>query len=526
MSIGSALSHEVSRLSASRAGQVAKVAIPKILVDGKPILKLVLGPGWTDYLYRQPLAANARDVGPDWLTHITKRLDGAKNEEVGLALQLGANIPTPLTGLTLVANTSTGATLRRNPKGMLELVYSHEVDPGVAAQVRAGIEGGFTVGNFGLKVGGQAQAGVQGQVLTRSMFVYEIDPTKSDEMQALANQLKLHVCPQAHQTGKDLRPYGFMNSMKEFFQGKKALADVPPAPSPQGITNEFARVHLSQASFMHGMRAGVGGSAWGGVGILHGGKLGLKETAQGPGLDWKNLVRVNGSLKIEDWKKWVGTGVDALNNLLTPSVGVGGALDRTIEQTLDFDRGRYLQTTVAINSTRNLYANGGAYGAWIGRNSAKGHRYAVTYGPQGLKGVDYSILMSANDAGKHLNQFKKQLNGSLKEVVPTKRPHDMVAVTYTLKPPELVRLQHLDRSQLETELPRVFDRRESFLLARAIGSHEDRFDLGGWFGIGAGGFAGIRANLTAEHETAAMRFGRTVPADPLPADRPWELRQT
>ncbi|MNU04524.1 hypothetical protein D3C72_2489760 [compost metagenome] len=53
--------------------------------------------------------------------------------------------------------------------------------------------------------------------------------------------------------------------------------------------------------------------------------------------------------------------------------------------------------------------------------------------------------------------------------------------------------------------------------------HDSRLQVGGWIGVGLGPFVGGKAYLSAEYEKVGLRLGKFAPADPLPADRPWNL---
>lgn len=541
-SVGRNLQREVSGTMARRAGaalekeaerQLPKVLaqqterqVPKVLEKGKPLLKLVLGKEWTGFLTREPLEANLRDVGPEWLTAISKRLDGRKREAVGLTLRLGANLPTPVPGITLLANASTEATLRRTPRGLLELVYATQVEPGVAAQLRAGLSGGFTLGKVALKGGAMAQAGVTLSAMERAMLVYEVNPTNASEMAKLATQLKGHVLKDGLKDQAQLNHSNFFTSMKNLLlHGKKSLVEAPKVPQVD-LGSEFARAHLSQASFYQGVRLGAGANAWGGLSFDRDGVRGLGGLANGLGLNFKKDLKPHQvPTQVESWQKILGGGLDLFNSILTPSAGIGGNFDVGLEHTLDFDRGRYLKTTMAVNSDRSLIVQGGAYGAWFSNTAGPGHRYALTFGPNGLQGVDYSVRMEVGDGLKRQKTLEKQLNRKLDSLLPKDRKNDPMVVTYSLKPDALGQLKGMTPDQLRDALPEVFQQRDQFDLSRLVSSHGDRFEVGGWFGVGLGPFVGVRANVAAEHTTIGVRTGVHSPADPLPADRPWTLRQ-
>lgn len=528
-SAASAMDQAVRGTVTKAAAQAVDTYVPgrvaKVLDKAEPVLKLVLGQNWADFLTRRPLAKNAADQGPKWLTDVTTRLDGAKREAVGVSIRLGANLPTPVPGLTLVANSNTEALLRRTPKGALELVYGTEVDPGVAAQMRVGLSGGFKAGNVGLSFGGQAQASVQGQTLERTQLTYEFDPRSSNEMTTLASQLKGHLVPEGHRTGNDARPEGFLGSMKDLVHGKKALAMHEPLPPP-ALTSELAQQHLSQASFFQGARIDANVNAWLGVSLNQNGKFGFGGIADGLGLNWKQDVKpLSGKYQIDTWKKILGSGLDIFNSILPPSAGMGAAYDVGLEHTLDFERGQYVKTTVALNSDRSLFANGGAYGAWIGRTASKGNRYALTFDANGLKGIDYSLHTQVKEGLKRQKSLERQIDKKLGPLLPTNRKNDPLILTYSLKQGQLDALRQLTPEQLQGALPKVFDHRDAFDLTRVLADQFDRFELGGWFGVGLGPFVGGSVNLGAEHSLVAERLGKVHPSDPLPAERPWPLRQ-
>lgn len=523
---GVALEMEAKRQLPKVLEQEAERQVPKVLDKSKPLLKLVLGKEWTGFLTREPLEANLRDVGPEWLTAISKRLDGRKREAVGLSLRVGANLPTPLPGLTLLANASTEATLRRTPKGLLELVYATQIEPGVAAQLRAGLSGGFTLGKVALKGGAMAQAGVSLSAMERAMLVYEVNPANALEMSKLAGQLKGHVLTDAFKNQTRLNRSNFFTSLKRLVMDRKEALVEPPKLPPGDPGTAFARAHLTQASFYQGVRLGAGVNAWGGLSFDRDGIRGLGALANGLGLNFKKDVKPHQlQTQVESWKKVLGGGLDLFNSILTPSAGIAGNIDVGLEHTLDFDRGRYLKTTVALNSDRSLIVQGGAYGAWFSNTAGPGHRYALTFDATGLQGVDYSVRMEVGDGLKRQKTLEKQLDRKLDSVLPKDRKNDPVVVTYSLKEDALGQLRAMNPDQLRDALPDVFRARDRFDLTRLVSSHGDRFEVGGWFGVGLGPFVGVRAHVAAEHTTVGVRTGVHAPADPLPADRPWTLRQ-
>lgn len=292
------------------------------------------------------------------------------------------------------------------------------------------------------------------------------------------------------------------------------------------LKSDFARTHLTQASFFQGVRVGGSANFWGGLSFSRDGAMGFGGIANGLGLDWKgNLTPRQVPTNVEKWQNLVGAGMDFFNSILTPHVGVSSAFDVGIERTLDFDRGRYLKSTFALNSDRNLLFHGGAYGLVGDQLVGKGHRYAVTVGPKGLQGVDYSVRMEIGDGLKQQAALEKQLDRKIGPLLPANRKEQPLVATYSLKPEALKRLQQLEPRQVDEELARLFKDKDAFQLSRLLSSHGDRFALGGWIGVGMGPFVGMRAEVAAEHAEIAVRLGKLKPADPLPADRPWTLRQ-
>ncbi|HEY9856293.1 MAG TPA: hypothetical protein V6D05_11180, partial [Stenomitos sp.] len=353
-----------------------------------------------------------------------------------------------------------------------------------------------------------------------------VNPANALEMGKLATQLKGHVLTDGLKTQTKLKDTTFLTAMKDLLLGgKKALAEAPKLP-PSDLGTDFARAHLTQASFYQGVRVGAGVNAWGGLSFDRDGTLGLGGLAKGLGLDFKKDLKPHQvPTQVESWQKVLGSGLDLFNSILTPSAGMAGNFDVGLEHTLDFDRGRYLKTTMALNSDRSLIMQGGAYGAWFSNTVGPGHRYALTFDANGLQGVDYSMRMEVGDGLKRQKTFEKQLNRKLDSLLPKNRKNDPVVVTYSLKKDALGQLKAMTPDQLRNALPEVFQHRDQFDLSRLISSHGDRFEVGGWFGVGLGPFVGVRANLAAEHTTIGVRTAVHAPADPLPADRPWTLRQ-
>lgn len=532
MGIGSRIGQEVERKAiakvASRSASTLQKQVeqeaPKALSKSHRFLKLILGPGWSDFVTRSPLDENLRDVGPEWLTAISKRLNGQKREAVGLSVKAGVNLPTPLPGLTLLANGATEATLRRTPRGILELVYATEIDPGIAAQLRLGLTGGFTAGPVALKGGAMAQAGIQANALERATLVYEFNPRNGQEMGRLAQQLKGQLFKDPMGVKGALGGGTFLNSLKQILKGQVEAPKVPlELPT---LKTEFARAHLTQASFFQGVRVGGKVNVWGGLSLSRDGAMGFGGLADGLGLKWKqDLKPQQMHAKVDRWQDLVGSGVDFFNSILTPHVGLGAAFDVGIERTLDFDRGRYLKTTFALNSDRNLLLQGGAYGMVGDQLLGKGHRYAITVGPNGLQGVDYSVRMEIGDGLKQQKALEKQLDRKIDSLLPAKHKESPLVATYTLRPDMLKHLQSLDPKLVDEELAKLFKDKDAFQLSRLVSSHGDRFAFGGWVGVGMGPFVGVRAEIAAEHAEVGMRVGKLKPADPLPADRPWTLRQ-
>lgn len=498
---------------------ISQKALSEVAEKGESVLKLLLGKDISNFLTRTPLAENIADQGPNWLKRLTQRLDGAKYEGIGLKVRAGAQLPTPLPGLTLLADASTEATLRRNPKGLLELVYATELGAGAAAELRAGLSAGFSLGQVNLKAGAVAQAGVEAKALERMMLVYEVNPKAKEEMFSLGKQLKGQIFADAREAVAELRP-SFIDSLLERFKGKKALAKQPTAPTQLGT--EFAQKHLSQASFYQGVRVGGRASGSAGVGFNLDGVKGVGGNAFGMGLDIKKEIIKVDELAASGWQKSAGVGTDLINALFPPSARTGGAFDIGLERTLDFDRGKYLQTTVAINSDRALYAGAGAFGPSIDREFGTGHRFAVTYGPEGLKGVDYSVKLLIKDALKELDSLTAQLP-EIGALMPKSQAWDDLILTYSLNPEKVKPLQNATEATLAKELPRAFADKNAFGLTRAMSYHDARFQVGGWIGMGLGPFVGGKAYLSAEYERVGLRFGKFTPADPLPADRPWNL---
>lgn len=498
---------------------LSEKALSEVASKGESVLQLLLGKDLGNFLTRSPLPQNIADQGPNWLKRLTQRLDGRKYEGIGLKVRAGAQLPTPLPGLTLLADASTEATLRRNPKGLLELVYATELGAGAAAELRAGLSAGFSLGQVNLQAGAIAQAGAEAKALERMMLVYEVNPKVKEEMFSLGKQLKGQIFTDAREAASEMRP-GLIESLVERFKGQKALAKRPEAPSQ--LTSEFARKHLSQASFYQGVRVGGRASGSAGVGFNRDGVKGIGGNAFGMGLDLKKEIIKVDELAAQGWQKSAGVGTDLINALFPPSARVGGAFDVGIERTLDFDRGKYLQTTVALNSDRALYAGAGAWGPSIDREFGTGHRYAVTYGPEGLKGVDYSVKLLIKDALKEVDGLKKQMP-QIESLLPKSQAWDDLVLTYSLKPHQLDLLKGAGQESLEKELPRIFASKDRFGLTRAMSYHDSRMQVGGWIGMGLGPFVGGKAYLSAEYEAVGLRLGKFKPADPLPADRPWNL---
>lgn len=532
MSIGSGIGRQIERQAAVKAARRGASTVQrevqqetsKALTKSRPLLKLVLGSGWTDFITRSPLEENLRDVGPEWLTSISKRLDGKKREAVGLSIKAGVYLPTPVPGLTLLANGATEATLRRTPKGVLELVYATEIDPGIAAQLRIGLSGGFTAGPVALKGGAMAQAGIHTNAIERATLVYEFNPRNGQEMTRLATQLKTQLYKDRTAVKGALGGGTFLSSLKQVFTGKVQTPKVPvEAPV---LKSDFARTHLTQASFFQGVRVGGSVNVWGGLSFSRDGAMGFSGHSNGVGFNWKgDLSARQVPTNVEKWQQLAGAGLDFFNSILTPHVGVSTAFDVGIERTLDFDRGKYLKTTFALNSDRNLLFHGGAYGLVGDQLVGKGHRYAVTVGPNGLQGVDYSVRMEIGDGIKQQKALEKQLDRKISPLLPANRKEAPLVATYSLKPEALKRLQQLDPQMVDDELAKLFKDKDAFQLSRLLSSHGDRFAVGGWIGVGMGPFVGLRAEVAAEHGEVAMRLGKHQPADPLPADRPWTLRQ-
>ena len=494
-------------------------ALAEVAEKGESVLKLLLGKDIGNFLTRSPIAENIADQGPNWLKRITTRLDGAKYEGIGLKVRAGAQLPTPLPGLTLLADASTEATLRRNPKGLLELVYATELGAGAAAELRAGLSAGFSLGQVNLSAGGVAQAGVEAKALERMMLVYEVNPKAKEEMFSLGKQLKGQIFADAREAVSEMRP-SFLESLIDRFKGNQSLAKRPEMPTQLGT--EFAQKHLSQASFYQGVRVGGRANASAGVGFNVDGVKGVGGNAFGMGLDLKKEILKVDELAANGWQKSAGVGTDLINALFPPSARVGGAFDIGLERTLDFDRGKYLQTTVALNSDRALYAGAGAFGPSIDREFGTGHRFAVTYGPEGLKGVDYSVKMLIKDALKEVETLQAQLPG-IGALMPKSQAWDDMVLTYSLTPDKVKGLQLLSEASLAKELPKAFADKNAFGLTRAMSYHDSRLQVGGWIGVGLGPFVGGRAYLSAEYEKVGLRLGKFAPADPLPADRPWNL---
>jgi len=72
---------------------------------------------------------------------------------------------------------------------------------------------------------------------------------------------------------------------------------------------------------------------------------------------------------------------------------------------------------------------GGAFGPSIDREFGIGHRFAVTYGSEGFKGVDYSVKMLIKDALKEIDSLTAQFPG-IGALMPKSQARD--ALSYEL----------------------------------------------------------------------------------------------
>ncbi len=530
MSIASVLSRDVGRKLEAGAiketGVVARDADragAKILDDAHPLLKLVLGQQWADFVTKPRLPDNAGDRGPRWLTAITSRLDGQQREAVGLSIRGDASLPTPLPGLTIKASGGTGATLRRTPLGKLQLIYSTQLDGGVAAQIRAGLTGGVEIGHFGLQVQGIAQAGAGGQAAEDSLLTYELDPKNAHDMTALAKQLQGHLVVDSLSTRLELRAERASHWARALVSGKAALADPPPAPGSLVFSSDFARQHLAQASFNRSLQVNASAGVSAGVGGDASGKLGIGADAELMGNHFTKAQPGQISPPQGGWQKIVGDGIGLLSGLVTPNASGGAKFGVGLEHTLDFSSGRYLRTTQALTSDRSLFANEGGFGLGLGQLSDSGRRYAVTFSPEGLVGVDRSVASTVKNGLKEKALLQDQLQQNLDSVLLSAKGdgHDALLATYTLKDANLSQLKALPVSQVAAELPKVFSEPDAFHLARLVSEHDNNFNVGGSFGIGAGLFTGAGVNVDADLSTEAVdTTGANLVDKPSP-DSPW-----
>ena len=530
MSIASVLSRDLGKnLVATASKETAVVARSadragaRVLDDAHPLLKLVLGQQWTDFITKPRLPENAGDQGPRWLTAITSRLDGQQREAVGLTIRGDASLPTPVPGLTLKAGGSTGATLRRTPLGKLQLVYSTQLDGGAAAQVRAGLTGGVEIGHFGLQVQGVAQAGAGGNAVEDSLLTYDLDPRNAKDMAALARQLQGHLVVSSLSTRLQLRAEQASHWAQALISGKAALADPPPVPKSLAFSSAFAHQHLAQASFNRSLQVDASAGASVGLGGDPSGKLGLGADAEVMGHQFTKGQSGKIATPQGGWQKILGDGIGLLSGLVTPNAGGGAKFEVGLEHTLDFSSGRYLRTTQALTSDRSLFANEGGFGLGLSQLSDSGRRYAVTFSPDGLVGVDRSVASTVKNGLKEKAALEGQLQENLDTVLLSAKGdgHDALLATYTLKDAKLSQLKALPASQLATELPAVFSEPDSFQLARLVSAHGNNFNLGGSFGIGAGLFTGAGLNVDADLSTEAVDTTGAALVDKPSPDSPW-----
>lgn len=479
----------------------------------KPLLNLVMGSEWSDYLTRRPLPENAGDQGPGWVKAVASRLDGVRNEGVAASLNGNLAVPLPLPGLTAGARGAGEAQLRRTPEGHLELALTREIDPKAAAGMRFGLGFGFSVGGFRLQEILGANADVEGQLVHRATMLYDVDPKDPQAMAQLAGFLKGHGLLETFKVSHAEDP-GVRDELIHLLETPLCA----PAKEPGAIPSDdrFSREHLRQLGLYEGVLGR--GDLWIGDNLAGGERPGLWGWAKGLGLDFgtQDAGHVAGLAQ-----NVVGTLVNLATDAASTNADFQKSLEKGHEQLITFDHGKPVQATEAVSTSQMDNHGFGVMGFSRWHWEGSGKRYAASYDPSGkLLGLDYSEKTAVD--GKHqLSSGMNPADPQVKDVLDAAKVGDTVVLTYSLRGDALNKIAELPADQQAKAVEAAFKDPGQFGLTRTITAHNNRFEVGGDIVVGMGLTGGVGIDARLDHQYAQIQTNGQGPQDPLPNGRPW-----
>lgn len=481
------------------------------------LFNMMFGDEWKAYIMRDELPANRGDKGPRWLRAVTTRLDGSKNEALALQLVGRVMVPTPIPGVTLGVQGATKATLRRRSSdNKLELVYERELDPRASVGLRLGVGGGIAFGQWRYQgtVGGMAA--LDGELVHRIGFVYEIDPHDAKAMQGLAHFFGAHALAETMRVGHQEDP-SLLADLRRL-AGRRATNAPTKSGTPIPVDASFSRAHLQQLTVFRGLHGDAGLNLSTGMRL---GKIsGVWGWLKGPMVDVGTFDRGSPQGAAENV---VGKLFSLVGGLASVSGGYQDQLEKGVGQILQFEDGKPVAQTMSASTSRLSTTSWGALVASRSYWHGPGDRFAATYDPEGrLIGVDHSVK-STITADHKLDRGETPADPGIQKVLSGSRTGDMAVLTYSLSPEQIAKLRALPPKRQAKEIARAFKDRKDFNLTRTITVHNQMGGIGGIglnFGPGvAWGSVGFDTNVY--HQDAQIVQPGQAPADPLPIGRPW-----